>query len=1027
MKSLSIRICNIGPFRDEYIDFNDLGGMFLITGKTGSGKTTIFDCMTYALYGKFPGNRSGIAKEMRSKFASSNEKAFVEFTFSIDSSVFRVSRSIATEKRAAQVFLYKKIDDDWKIYSESETGTTKINDIIEKQLIHLEFKEFNRIIMLPQGEFATFLKQNSNERSETLSKLFPVEKYALVIKKAKEKAELYKAKIEISEQRRLSFGDFNENSAREKIISLSNSILLLAEQIIDYGKSRDSVLAALHNVDNEITKSKKYKELSLRLSNLRAREDEILSTEKQLEKSEEATALIGTIEKVESIVQHLENAQSKCLSHQEELKLLEIKITKLEEGKGNIEAKQATISDYDVKINELQKQKEAVIAFRNTKKEAEKAKEALETAKKELEKLTKERDDSEKEVLSIATKWEIESKDKLETAIRLALSEKLAQTEKTLDNLKAKSATLEKCAALKNDISALRTQSEKISSQIENTQKAHDVTSALIAELEAQKKNAENNAIAYELSHLLRVGEPCPVCGSISHPAPARKSGDFSMDDEIQAQKINLENAVTLLAQFKNQKTKTDTLLQAKNDQGNDLLKELQISDFQDVECMKKNILAEIAEFESILEDLQSDSEIAEAFSAAIEKIQRNLSEAEKQCAEAQNVYDVKKSICEEKKIAAKGFENIDEISEQIATVSAKKRADNECIAEWTEQYSSAQKNLALTMGALESSKKEIEDCQKELDSAKKDCEEKIQESSFADEEEVKNTFIEKTEAVKLRKMIDDWKTGMSETRAALSENQCDKSLEELESEQRLLQVKEAEISSLKNKAQEMKNTQEVEKSTVENQMLEFSKLKIEHDKLVKEAEPYQMLAEDISGKGILGENGKMTKKTSLDTWVLALYFSEILDSANPKLESLSAGRYQFKIETDRASGNGKTGLDFVLEDAYTGQCRSPQTLSGGETFMASISLALALTEVVQNRSGGIKLESLFIDEGFGTLDEEALRKAIEVLRKIQENRVIGVISHVDEMSSEILSQIYVEKKRTGSHIYVNGVRCRPQ
>ncbi len=1027
MKNISIQICNVGPFRNEFIDFDFLGDMFLITGKTGSGKTTIFDCMTYALYGKFPGSRSGIAREMRSKFASPSDKAFVEFTFSIDGKVFRVHRTLPTEKRAAQVSLAHKTSsllDSWENVAES--GTTKINEIIEKQLIHLEMTEFNRIIMLPQGEFASFLKQSTTERSSTLAKLFPVEKYTRIIDKVKEKCEFYKVKLEASENRRLAFGDFKEEAARDKIKMLADSIVSLSEEIKSYDTNRDSILCEIHKVESDISKAKKALELEKKLSELSAKKDEIAQIEESLRKSEEAAPLITYVQTAEKLLQRIEGAKSKCNSYQTALQNAENKIAKLEKKKSDIDEKKAKISGYDVKLSEFEKKKECVIAFKNAKREKEQAETAYNSAVADANTLREERIEAQKEFSSIATKWYLESKDGEENALRFSLSEMLSKEEKGKDSLFTKKAQFEKCTAVEREISELQEVVSKIKSSIEKTQKTHDITLALIEDLEAQKKEAEKGAAAHTLAVLLREGEPCPVCGSLSHPSPARKSDAFTMDDEIEAQKDNLDAINSKLTAQKDKLVKESTRLETKETQLLELLENV---------ATERNALSEelatlseaIAEKERVISDLASDVEIAQALAESIGSITRKLAAAEAKCTEAKSSLEVKKTLLAEKEAAADGFEDIDEVSSQIADVEAQKAADEKAIGDWTAQYSEAQKEKASMSGSLEAAEKEVEEATREEKNAQNECNAKIEASSFADADEVKAAFIESALSAEKREKIESWKESVSEVKAALAENECEKPLAELEKSLSALQKAEREVCAHKEEAQEAKSEAELEKADEEKKLAEFAQLAIELGKLMKEAEPYQMLLEDISGKGIKDENGKLTKKTSIDTWVLALYFSEILECANPKLEALSAGRYQFKIETDRAIGGGKTGLDFVIEDAYTGQSRLPQTLSGGETFEASISLALALTEVVQSRSGGVKLESLFIDEGFGTLDEEALKKAIDVLHQIQENRVVGVISHVGEMESEIPSKIFVEKEKTGSHILVNGKHLKAQ
>ena len=192
--------------------------------------------------------------------------------------------------------------------------------------------------------------------------------------------------------------------------------------------------------------------------------------------------------------------------------------------------------------------------------------------------------------------------------------------------------------------------------------------------------------------------------------------------------------------------------------------------------------------------------------------------------------------------------------------------------------------------------------------------------------------------------------------------------------------------------------------------MEEITELEEKLAQLQKKGIPLTKLNDELFGKNAI--------KTPFDTWILAMYFENVINFANKRFKSISNGRYLFKLGSG-TSNKGYKGLDLSVLDSFNGTERDSSTLSGGETFMASISLALALTDVVQNRNGGIQLDSLFIDEGFGTLDNETLDKALGVLNELQETKMVGIISHVDALQSTIPSIIKVEKTQNGSHIKI--------
>ena len=1013
MKSIALRICNVGPFRDEYIDFEALGDMFLITGKTGSGKTTIFDCMTYALYGRFPGSRSDIAKEMRSKFASSAEASFVDFTFSINGDVFRVNRTLPSEKKSAKVVLsHKEATGAWK--DNAATKTKEIDRIIKENLIHLEMNEFNRIIMLPQGEFAAFLKQNSTERSETLSKLFPVQKYSALKEKLKEKCDSYKAKLQAYEMQKNAFGEFDVQQENEKIEEIKKAISIQASEIKEVEGKRDKTLSEIKEVEGESLKAKKLFELENKKKTLLANKEKMGDVQKKIEKAEEALSVIEFVTSKENADSRKCDATGKCALYQENLSLANDKLSELEKDKDIIEQKRKEQTDYDLKINDLERKKDAIELFNVTKKDFEKIEKKKNEAKNLCDKFLEKKNEYEKYLASISEKWNMSGEGELSSFLSLSFEKNINSTENTLNSLAEQKENAEKGLGHSEEIKKFSLQKEEILSDVQKTQKAILVTEDLISSLEEQKKKAIQSDMAYHLSLFLVKDKPCPVCGSTEHPSPAICTTSFSAEEELDAQRLNLENAKEKLGSLNADCAAKDVELKTKDEMLSSILNLLSLSKAEELFSFIEKTDSLIQEDETRLSLLKEDRKNVSEVSLKLNKVQKEYSSGYEEYLETEKEVASLESVLREREDACNGSFDSKEIEAELEHLKEAKQAEKVLIEKWDSSYSDFKMQKSKAEGSLASSKEELEVASVELEKARRLCSEKISLSPFSDESGVKAAFIEKGEMQKLKQEVSAWQNALNETETLIKENECQKDFNELSALLSKLKDEEVELSKKKDSILEEKNKNEVLKGTLEKKIQDYININSEYNKLLEEAEPYKWLWDDIAGNG--------DKKTSIDTWVLALYFSEILDRANPKLSSLSSGRYQFRIETDGKKGRGKKGLDFVVEDSYTGQDRPPQTLSGGETFEASISMALALTEVVQNRSGGIKLESLFIDEGFGTLDEEALKKAIEVLRQIQENRTVGVISHVGEMESEIHSKLFVKKERTGSAIWVNGV-----
>lgn len=847
MKPLKLILKNFGPYRDETIDFNLLSELFLITGPTGAGKTFIFDAMTFALYGEVKGNRMSLEKTLKSTFADREEESFVEFTFELGLQIYKVHRTlpydhisrtnkVTSRSSEIQVFTFNKTNECFEPLWEG----VKLSEINKNliQIIGLKADEFSMVVVLPQGEFAKFLKENSNDRTETLSKLFPVQIYKELMVKAKEKCDVLSSElagITNALKQNLSDGTYDE------ILQHKSA---LEKQVNEISQKKDSLQISFDNLNkNYVLLEKDYKAARDYEENLKLKE----SLEKQKNDISQNEEIVNKARKALHVFPKYQ-AFCNCAEETEKLQ-----------------------KDFDIISSD-------VLELKNTISKLESDKNKIKTLKDELPQKT------------------------------LGLSK------------------LEKALKIDGELKIINTRFEETKITVSEIEDAIKNQEILLQELELQKHNEEVKNLSGTLAVELKENEPCPVCGSIHHPSPAKVfSSSLSLGKQIETLNQSLESLRTDSRKketlFSELKTKKDLYEKDFSETGFSL-------PLPDINDLRKNI-------DSITKEIND-------------------------------------------------FENqFNSLSNQYASKSGK------------------QEQLEISISQNKIRALEFE----------KEYKKAFDESGFASEEEMKKSYLDEGKLNSLEDSISDWKNKVSAVDAVLKSSSIKKSSEEIRLE---LADTEKEKNIIEKELKE--NQREYENNLsllgqITHTLQTIESLESKRVKLEKEREPLKRLEDDL--------NGKNPKKLNFDSWALGVYFDKVLSAASERFKEISGKRYYFKMK-DTVTGNGKKGLDFLVCDTYNGTEREVGTLSGGETFMASISLALAMTDIVGARSAGISMDSLFIDEGFGTLDTEVQDQAIEILTRLSDgNKKVGIISHVENLKQRVKSQIQINKTTSGSHVKI--------
>lgn len=1027
MKPEILTIKNIGPFAGMHkIDFTKLGSIFLVCGKTGAGKTTIFDALSYIFYSKPSGLRGSAVRSLRSHFALDEENSETELIFSIGAERYRILRRLPFLKpgnkneRPEEVEFAKFENNMWQ----DKTSTNKSEtDKKIRSLIKLNEKEFSRIVLLPQGEFAEFLKENSNQKKDTLAELFPISRYSEIMQLAKDKEHILKEHLKIVENSlseiRMKFNPQVYKSQRQRIEEELNFIknnfeyfnserdkknaelqqsVLLAEKIKEY-EITVKELEAINAKDGMTASVQKKIDLAIKASPLSEKANRLIAAEKDF------TSCQKEMEKIQSDLTYISERITELQSIYPEIQKSKIKTAELKKTQEDL--KRVKLVFIEIEEN-LQKQKEYSVEIKSI---SEKLKNIYENEKK----------------LSA-------QKDNIQIDIKL-FNERMIQHSKLTAKLsyeKRVKEIAEKTEQVKISLKTYSAAAEKKKKELEDCKTDFLIEQKELEELQIEKKEIDQNKTAAVLAAGLIDGLPCPVCGSLLHPCAAVQDDRnvFTVEEKIGKCMRNIEKLQKekelLNIEYSSFYTDAENYLKQLAGLENNftaLNKEYEENIFSEIPSSEevKNIIAltskELEGAAALLKKSQNANSSKIIIEDKLSRIANEKTEFEKEISELKILESgIKSSVKEKQKLYRAVFEKLDE--------DMKKNDIDDTIEKCSEQillldrkingYDESKAELQTKNASLKAVFEEKENLIKKLNISileqKAVLANEMEKYNFDNFDSLNNALLPEDEIKKLEndiKKIIETKTILKQKSDGLKKDIGEKPPADLE-------MLKDEIFILEKKIDEETKRRTgciVELTQLDDLNSQYKKLEKEREVCAKNAAVIKSLSGDL--------NGINSRRLKFDIWILSAFLKEITVYANKRLKKMSGGRYILKVGC-AAAGNNLAGLDLEVFDAYTGTSRTTASLSGGETFMTSISLALGLADSIQNRSGGIKLESMFIDEGFGSLDEVSLENAITILDEIRGNRMVGIISHVSELRTRIPDKIEIEKTNRGSRIKHN-------
>ena len=888
MRPLLLEMQAFGTYCERsLIDFTKFGtnGMYLISGKTGAGKTTIFDAIVFALYGEASGKNRDKGT-LRSLFALDNEKTYVKLDFILRDALYKVKRTPSYEVSTRK----SKIVAEAELTMPDGSVITKDSDVTKKitELIGLDKEQFRQTVMIAQGDFLEILTADTNKRKETFRKIFGTENFNKLQERIREDASITKKELDT----------LNENY---KMLCLEIQLEQVVDELLinDAGKA-DDVCEILSSQNNDDDKQ------------LKALENIIADLTKKIG---EKNQLIGKITGVEN--------QRKTLSD---------KRNELPTLKNNLELARNAFNKASARENELSKCKEERVLLESKQDEYIKLDSLIDK---------KNKSEAQKRNLEMflgSNKKKLEEynnkKQELEDApARFSkLESEVEKTKGLLAQLNAAYNVLAKCA---NEEKKLEEQ------KVNLTKERIELDKLTIEYTDANNRFLDNQAGI--LAQNLKEGEKCPVCGSVHHPSPA-----LPQENTLSAEALKALN-----------KKKEDC-----NERVHELAKSISTK-ISEISTKKKN---EIDRIVALCEAELSLKELKER----IINIEKEKTRLDAEFDTARNKKDEYNQLFAKKE---NGKSVIDILNDDVRARELELKGEESKISGLDSQIDEKRKSLKF-----------------------------------------KSALDANNEITRLKQLEKEISDGIESARISLQEAKnelanCESIVKTLE--ESLKNEKELDLKQEKdnlNALVDEKNSNERVKVTIKDRLsknISYARKINDNGKAYKTAQGRYILLDNLY-KAV---NGRVTEKQKIDleSYVQATYFDRIISRANVRLMNMSSGQFELKRK-EVVGGNAQSGLDLNVVDHLNGKERSVKSLSGGESFKASLALAFGLSDEIQASSGGVRMDSMFLDEGFGSLDSDSVQQAMNTLVSISCNdRIIGIISHVDQLKERIDRQIIVE------------------
>ena len=1000
MMPISLTLSAFGPYPDTItIDFESFqeDGLFLITGPTGSGKTMIFDAMIFALYGKTSGQIRQ-TDSLRCDRALNEISTFVEFSFSLHQQNYTIKRNpkyyLEGKKTPKQPSALLTLPDGKMVEGIKEVNQKMIS------LLGVDDQQFKQICMIAQGEFTKLIMASSDEREKVLRELFHSETYQKLEEKLKVHLKVYQDKYDLLLNKRKDL--MQELQVEDHQEYLSKQTKLIASQQKEYDDLKK-------DLDQKKQQLQLYRLQNQRLIQLKDLKQQFQDLKKQENDYQELNKTVDTLKKAQetnylyiSYIKQQKKLQTLNLNQEDFLKQLKKLEKDYQEKKvqaNSLDYKQQTKEKLQNQIQETKQLINQIYQYQNDYQN-------LQTLKQQYRMLDEEH------------KLFLKKKEKFENGLQRdqerIQSEQQVQSEYEL--IKQQYVRLNEQKVKVHQLSDYYDQILKLNENKSDLQEDYTVVEKQVDHEKMQYNQMEKlyfrkQAGIFALQ--LKEDQPCPICGSLHHPHPAQIEKEDITKEKLdqQAKKVKQQEhrlqdilqKILLSNQKKEMLVKQTKQLSSELNIQEELSKEIFIKELDHLSKDEKRMKKEYLELQDELKYIQK---LKKSVALSLKDMSTYESKELKQTQSLENIQVQIHQLSGKLDDSMRQYE-IGEVNKNYQQVQKKYRQlslEIETIQQDYEKVKNKYLEIKTKISSLNQQIIQEQEIYDELDNKYHTALD-----AFINEEEFLNLKTQINQISILEKKYQDY---------LISLKSLNEQIISLENE-----VKDStyvDLSSLSETIKEV-NQQLREKND------DLEKLKIDYslkEKMIKDIQKInqQLKKDEDTYQRYLDlynlASGKNNARVSIERYVLATYFENMLIYANVIMKQLSQGRYQLLRKDDAGKGRSQQGLELDVFDQESGNVRSIKTLSGGESFKAALSLALGLSRMVQDYAGGIELNTLFIDEGFGSLDSQSLDQAMNCLMELHhENKLIGIISHVSDLKDRIERQLVVERKQKQSVI----------
>lgn len=1044
MRPTRLAMTAFGPYSGtETVDFTKLKerNLFLVTGPTGAGKTTIFDAITYALYGSGNGDERK-PQNFRSDFADKDLLTEVELEFTVGGKDYSIYRSPAQLVRKKRGEGYREESEKVCLVCKDESGEPAVYDKIKEageeveRILKLNVNQFRQIMMIPQGQFREVISSETSEREKILRALFDTSKYSKIQEKLKERkkelGESIKNSMEhISEAFKKIGYESEEGTTSQKMAKIESEIERFEKAAREKDKELSELGRSIASLSEEIAKGEQINEIfenieknSEKLSQLEAKDTEYLEKKEAISKMEKAIRLQGYERSILDLVKRARELGSAILRDRESLSRLE----------AQLEQKKAELERESKREGERQEQSKKLL----TLKERESDFKELEDGEVTLKLKSEKHRDSERREKNLEAKLascsseillleqELEGAENLELEIEKLESKRKSDMEKKQQLLEL----FEEDKSIKEGIASHRELELKFSSKSEAVKALEASLKKEVEEYESLNETLLSEQASY-IALSLRPDYPCPVCGSLEHPKPAKPiKSEVSQESlkqkrqvveklrqELDAEKSLLGNlkvdSERLKATVESRQSSLDSRLHKVGVDRGDIRQagiELRdrIKDYtESILSMEASRAEQVRKRDSLKELKREQAELQERHRTEREQ-ERKLSDEIK---DLSGKLEVQKSSLE--KLLSRPEISLEVYREVLAETESKYKEMERSYRLAKESFENAERESIALTSSIEARSEELARLEENAQGRKAEFKEKISKSGFKDVEDYRKYRASEKELDKAIEEVERYYDSVKELKSLLKrDRESTEGLGIVDIE--ALRGREKELSAKKDEISEARTELILEENRYRDCLKD---VKSRAESIASDESEYRVVGELAAVAN--AEKGSINSKNmSFERYVLSSFLEDILVATNTRLSGMTDGRFQISRKEGLDHRGKAGGLDLEVMDYYTGRKRDISTLSGGEGFKASLSMALGLSDVVRAHAGGIELDTIFIDEGFGTLDSDSLESAIDTLVELQNNgRLVGLISHVDELKERIDAKIEIESGSKGSHI----------